>query len=206
MNKLYTMIFTALMLSVVAPMATAQSNRFANGTEGTDFWFSFPVSYPEQGGNSSLKIYVACEVSAQCTLEIPGLGLKQVKTTKPGDIIDFILSPGQGQPYESNGMPGSAKSEDESFTDGKGRGIHVYADVPIIVYGVSRYIYTSDSFIALPVSSLGSEYIVASYADLTGGAFSGLHLPSQTVIIAAYDSTEISFTLGGSAGTRTVGG
>ncbi|MES2766266.1 MAG: choice-of-anchor D domain-containing protein [Bacteroidota bacterium] len=205
MKKLFT-IFTMILLVCGSMDALAQTNRFSNGTEGTEFWFLFPVAFPEQGGNNSLKIYVSCEIATQCTLEIPGYGTRQVKITKPNDVIDFTLYPGQGQPYESMGVPGTAKSENETYVNGKGKGIHIYADVPITVYGVSRYIYTSDSFIALPTSSLGTEYIVASYADMSGTMFQGYHLPSQAVIVAAHDSTTVSFTLGGSNGTETVGG
>ncbi|MES2766265.1 MAG: choice-of-anchor D domain-containing protein [Bacteroidota bacterium] len=205
MKKLCT-VFTVILLLCGGMNVLAQTNKFTNGTEGTEFWFSFPVAFPESGGSNSLKIYVSCAVATQCTVEVPGLGVRHVKTTKPNDVIEFMLSPAEGQPYESMGQPGSAKSEQETYLSGKGKGIHVYADVPITVYGVSRYVYTSDSFIALPTSSLGTEYIVASYADMSGTMFQGYHLPSQAVIVAAYDSTTVTFKLGGSQGTETIGG
>ncbi|HYF04147.1 MAG TPA: choice-of-anchor D domain-containing protein [Patescibacteria group bacterium] len=178
----------------------------ASSNAGTDFWFLFPVCFPEQGGQNSLKIYVSAGSAVQCTVEVPGMGVRYVKTTKPNDIIEFTMYPGEGQPYESNGMPDIAKTEDQTYAEGKGRGIHVTAPVPIVVYGVSRYVYTSDSFLAIPTSALGKEYIISSFADLTGGAFAGLHLPSQTIVIAPYDNTVVTFTLGGSQGTQTVGG
>ncbi|MES2766995.1 MAG: choice-of-anchor D domain-containing protein [Bacteroidota bacterium] len=172
---------------------------------GTDFWFSFPVCWAQSGEGNALKIYVSAGSAVQCTLEIPGLGKRLVKTTKPNDVIEFTIFPGEGQPYEKNDNPSTAKTEEETWQDGKGRGVHVTAPVPIIVYGVSRFVYTSDSFLALPTSALGKEYIVASYADVTA-PFAGQHLMSQTVIVAAYDNTVVTFKLGGSYGTKTVGG
>ncbi|MES2766020.1 MAG: IgGFc-binding protein, partial [Bacteroidota bacterium] len=190
-----------------ADIDPAKLPSLLNGSNaGTDFWFIFPVCFPEQGGNNSLKIYVSAGVAVQCTLEIPGYGKKLIKITKPNDVIDFTLYPGEGQPYESMGVPGTAKTENETHADGKGKGIHITAPVPIVVYGVSRYIYTSDSFLAIPTSAFGKEYIISAYADMSSTMFQGYHLPSQSVVVAAYDNTIVTFKLGGSTGTQTVGG
>jgi hypothetical protein len=206
MKQLST-IFAAFLLLCGGISVSAQTNRFENGTEGTEFWFSFPPNWIQSGNDNSntLKIYVACEVSVPCTLEIPGLGITQIKMTKAGDVIEFTLRPEEGQPYIRADGRGTALSEEQVYNAGKGRGIHVFAEVPITVSTVSRITYTTDSFIALPVSSLGTEYIVASFKDVTA-RFPNQHLPSQTVIVAAHDSTVVKFTLGGSPGTKTVGG
>ncbi|HYF02394.1 MAG TPA: IgGFc-binding protein, partial [Patescibacteria group bacterium] len=213
-NVFLTMVIAALCIAMV-PKVSAQGVKdidpsklptlLAGSNAGTDFWFSFPVCWAQNGGNNALKIYVSAGSAALCTLEIPGLGKREVKMTKPNDVIDFTLFPGEGQPYEKNDNPTSAKTEEETFAEGKGKGIHITSPVPIIVYGVSRFIYTSDSFLALPTSALGKEYIVASYADVTA-PFPSQHLMSQTVIVAPYDNTVVTFQLGGSAQTRTVGG
>ena len=99
MRKLCT-IMTALFL-LCGVNSFAQTNRLENGTEGTDFWFSFPVSWA-QGGENALKIYVSCPVAVPCTLEIPGLGVLMVKNTKPNDVIEFTLSPSK---YKTASVP-----------------------------------------------------------------------------------------------------
>jgi hypothetical protein len=204
MRNVLTSLAASVLLLCGNISAEAQSNKLSNGSEGTEFWFSFPVSWQQLGSTDVLKIYVACETAVPCTLEIPGLGKQVVQTTKPGDVIEFTLTPNEGQPYVKSDAV-SVLTEEQSHQNGIGRGIHVYADAPITVYSASRIQYTSDTFIALPVSALGTEYIVASYADVTGN-FPGQHLPSQAVIVAAFDSTSVSFTLGGSTGTQTIGG
>jgi hypothetical protein len=200
MKTLLTIFTIALLWS--GRDATAQTNRFMNGSEGTEFWFSFPPNWLQSGTDNSLKIYVSCDVAVPCTLEVAGLGIRHVKMTKAGDVIEFTLTPAEGQPYVKNADRNSALSEEDVFKMGKGRGIHVFAEAPLRVYGVSGMV---ESFTALPVSALGTEYIVASYADVTA-RYTSQHLPSQVAIVAAYDNTNIYFTLGGSSGTKTVGG
>ncbi|MFM7156773.1 MAG: choice-of-anchor D domain-containing protein, partial [Bacteroidota bacterium] len=70
---------------------------------------------------------------------------------------------------------------------------------------MARYQYTSDGFLAIPVSAFGTEYVIAAYPQYTA-AGSIYDLPSVSNIIAAYDDTEVSFTMGGTNGSRTTGG
>jgi len=83
--------------------------------------------------------------------------------------------------------------------------VHVKARAPIICYGVTRYQYTSDGFLAIPVSAFGNEYVIASYPQYTAAGF-GYFLPAESNIVAAYDDTEVTFTMGGTAGSMTTGG
>ncbi|MES2766841.1 MAG: T9SS type A sorting domain-containing protein [Bacteroidota bacterium] len=44
----------------------------------------------------------------ECTLEIPGLGKQIVKMTNPKGVTEFLLTPGEGQPYERDISPNPA--------------------------------------------------------------------------------------------------
>ena len=66
---------------------------------------------------------------------------------------------------------------------------------PVICYGVTRFQYTSDGFLAYPVTSFGKTYTVASYVDPTNNT--GQFLPSETGIVGAYDNTKVTFRMGG---------
>ncbi|MES2767381.1 MAG: choice-of-anchor D domain-containing protein [Bacteroidota bacterium] len=205
MKNLLKVCVTALMLVLCSNTGASAQSGMGNSNRGTDFWFSFPVAYTsQQGGNGGIKIYVSCDTSVQCRLEIPASGKIITKNTVANGVIRFDLTPAEAQVYEKSDRPGTAKTEEETWQEGKGRGIHISAPVPITVYGLSYFVGTMDSFLALPTAALGKEYIVASYADLTS-SFAQLYLPSQTVIVAAYDNTSVNFTLGGSSGTQTVG-
>ncbi len=77
--------------------------------------------------------------------------------------------------------------------------------VPSIVYGVTRFSYTSDSFVALPTECLGQNYVVASMDDMSA-LYGGYTLPSETSVVGVYDSTLVTVTIGGPTITKTAGG
>lgn len=166
---------------------------------GNNFYFSFHPCYEEDGANNELKIYVSSGVATNVTLEITGKGYKETKKTIPNDIIVFSLSPLLGQCYRRTYM--DPVLPEQVYTD---YAVHVYSDDPVICYGVTRYTRTSDGFLALPVASLGKEYIIASYADW--GSSATYSFPSYTSIVAPYDNTKVRFILGGTETTMTAGG
>ncbi len=166
---------------------------------GNSFYFSFHPCYEEDGANNELKVYVSSGVATNVTLEIAGKGYKETKRTIPNDIIVFSLSPLLGQCYRRTYM--DPVLPEQVYSD---YAVHVYSEDPVICYGVTRYTRTSDGFLAIPVSSLGKEYIIASFADW--GSSATYSFPSYTSIVAAYDNTNVRFILGGSETTMTAGG
>ena len=168
---------------------------------GTEFWCTFHPCYELSSGGKNY-IYVSSPTTTTVTLEIPGKNYLVQKTTIPNDIIAFELDPSVAQPYRKTDM--QAPEADNIYV---GYGIHIYADQPIIVYGVCNFGYFSDSYLAIPVSALGKEYICASWADVgDDGLTLGDYYTSYTEIVAAYDQTRVIFTLGGTDSTRTAGG
>jgi len=146
-------------------------------------------------------IYIASWVRGKVLVEVPGKGFYRELYTIPNDVVEVVLTPAIGQPY-TKAPTGDAPSEDQIYTKA---GVHVVSEVPIAVYGVTRFVYTTDAFMAIPVSMLGTEYVVSSYPDMSA-MYPGYYLPSETVIVAAYDNTEVFFTLYGNQYTRTRGG
>jgi len=165
---------------------------------GTLFYMAFHPCWEETGPNNAIRIYVSSAVKTKVTLEIEGLGIIRSKQTVPNDVIEFILPPQEAQPYSKGdgGLPIPPKPE--QVWDG--RAIKVWADAPIIVYGVTRYQYTSDGYLAYPITSLGKVYQISSYADPTNNT--GQFLPSYTSIIGVYDNTRVTFRLGGCESCR----
>lgn len=169
---------------------------------GTEFYMTFLTAWPVAGGKNNIKLYVSSGVETEVIVEVKASGFIQKKKTKPNDIIEFTLSVTDAQPYfktDRDPTPKEAVYRQQA--------VHVISKDPIIVYGVTRYQYTSDGFLALPVSALGKEYIVASYGDVgDNGTSFGQYMPSQSFIVAPYDGTKVAFTLGGNLITRTPGG
>lgn len=171
---------------------------------GTEFWFSIPPCYEDEsaGGDNFVKIFVTSQVETDVLLEVPGKAYQIVKTTVPNNVIGFDITPDRASPYLYGGRSDDPKPEDIY----QGVGIHVVSNEPVAVYVMVRYRYTSDGFLAIPVASLGTEHIVASYTDMVGMYSWAKAFPSFTTITAAFDDTDVSFTMGGNEISETAGG
>ncbi|MGQ9820049.1 MAG: IgGFc-binding protein, partial [Candidatus Kapaibacteriales bacterium] len=181
---------------------TKLPNLLGANNVGKEFWFSIPPCYEETYGNNFIRLYVTSPYRTLVIVESPGKGLYRQKMTIPNDVIEFQISPQEGQPYTKR--PSDKEVPDNVYP---GFGLHVYANDPIVVYAVVRFRATSDGFLAIPVSSLGKEYIVAGYpVDPMFKAVWNYPLPNICVIVAPYDQTKVRFTLGGNSITKTAGG
>jgi len=157
---------------------------------GTLFYLAFHPCWETNSNGNALRIYVSSAVATTVRLEIKGLGIFRQKMTVPNDVIDFMLTPSEGQPYTKTDQ---VKPLPEQIWEG--RAVKIWADDPIIVYGVTRFYATSDGYLALPASALGNNYQVSSYADPTNNTFQWL--PSYTSIVGIYDNTRVTFRMGG---------
>ncbi|MFM8281489.1 MAG: hypothetical protein ACKN9Y_07860, partial [Bacteroidota bacterium] len=152
----------------------------AGSNAGNEFYVSFPPVYEEvPGGDNSLRIFVASGVRQEVTVEVKGKGVKLTKVTVPNDVIEFRISPGDGMPYSK---PVTSIAPAEKVYQQSA--VYIKSRAPIVVYGVARYQYTSDGFLAIPVSAFGTEYVIAAYPQYTA-AGSIYDLPSVSNIIAA---------------------
>lgn len=171
---------------------------------GTEFVFGFHPCWEEFGANNALRIYVSSPVVTQVSLTIPYFSQEPylIKTTKPNDIIEFVLAPAVGQPYTrgSGGQVATLKPTQVW----PGRGIILKADAPIIAYGVTRYQYTSDGFLAVPTHALSKTYIISSYRETAN--FTSQSLTPYADIIGVFDKTRVTFHIGGNNSTtvRTI--
>lgn len=166
---------------------------------GTEFVFGFHPCWEETGPNNALRIYVSSAVQTEVRLTIPYYSDQpyMVKTTYPNDVIEFKLAPNVGQPYTRGG--GGATSTLLPTQVWPGRGIIIESDAPIICYGVTRFQYTSDGFLAIPVNALGKKYVIAAYRETAN--FTSQSLTPYADIIGVYDKTKVSYQIGGNNNT-----
>jgi hypothetical protein len=202
MKKLYFIIC----LLIISKITYGEETQFKNlpkmlnsGNQGTEFYFSFIPTY-STSGESDLKIYISSTIRTKVVVEVPGKGYSNVKYTIPNDIIEFNLAPSIGQCY----LKYSIYEPPEPDQIWYGAGVHIIAEDPVICYAVSRDAYASDGFLVLPVTVLGKEYIVSSYADPSSNT--NQWLPAYTSITAPYNKTEVVFTMGGNEMSQTAGG
>lgn len=179
-------------------------NLLGASNTGTEFVLGFHPCYESSGTDNFIRIYVSSKVETQVRLTIPYFSSEPVhiKNTKPNDIIEFVLAPATAQPY-TRGSGGLKKTLLPTQL-WKGRGIIINSDDPIVVYGVTRYKATSDGYLVLPTHTLGKQYIVSAYREVTEWDTQSLN--PYVSIIGANDKTKVTFYIGGNNSTsiRTI--
>jgi len=161
---------------------------------GTQFNMAFHPCWEETGGNNAIRIYVSSAVATRVTMEIPGRGMVEQKVTTPNDVIAFHLLPATAQPYSK-----TDRVRPRPTAIYRGQAVIITSDDPVICYGVTRYQYTSDGYLAIPVTGLGTEYVVSSFGDPVNSDETNRFqwLTSYTSIVGIYDNTRVDFRLGG---------
>jgi hypothetical protein len=165
---------------------------------GTKFFMTFHPCWETGGANNAMKIYVSSGVSTTVTATIPAFGYKKTEVAIPNSIVEFSFPPSTGAMYRK-----TDRQAPEPEQIWRQRAIIIEADDPIICYGVTRYQYTSDGYLGIPVSGLGQRYQASSFADpgrdpATGGV---QYLGSYISVVAAYDQTDVSVVFGGTTET-----
>jgi hypothetical protein len=165
---------------------------------GKEFWFTVPPPYTDESGghDNYLGIFVTSPAKTLVTVEVPGNGMIMTQMTVPNDVIMFKL---QGASVCVWAKSGSDQPPEEKVYPGAG--VHVYADQPIVVYGVARYYATSDGWLCIPTSSAGSEYICANYETEPMFESWGYRMPTMVGVVSPYDNNKVSFTMAGSGQT-----
>ncbi|MEI6090615.1 MAG: T9SS type A sorting domain-containing protein [bacterium] len=167
--------------------------------EGTEFFMTFHPCWESASKTDGCKIYISSAVATKVTIEIPAKGIYIVKTTIPNDIIEINLTPDKAQCYsKDNNQPPQPQRIYQGY------GIIVTSMDPIICYGVTRFEYTSDGYLAIPKSALGKKYVVSSYNDPCKES-DKLYLTSYTSIVGVYNNTRVNVKLGGRASNFTPG-
>ncbi len=201
------LIYAILIISLILPLCSVDSVAGVDEQEvkekltllmgqnnsGTDYWFTIPPVYMEESGgyDNSLKILIASPVETNVTVEVKGKGFTQSKMTIPNNVIEFTIDPNIAQVR----LHSATKDGPVPAQVYKQAGIHVISDAPIVVYVIARFMYTSDGFLAIPSSALGTHYINMVYQE-PNFSNNGLSAPF-TGVTAAYDDTEVNFTMGG---------
>ena len=199
-------IYYFLIISLILPFCSIVTNAAVDEQEvkdkltllmgqnnsGTDYWFTIPPVFMDEsaGYDNSLKILIASPIATEVTVAVKGKGYTETKMTIPNNVIEFTLDPNIAQvrlhsAYKDGVVPAQVYKQG---------GIHVTSAAPIVVYVIARFAYTSDGFLAIPSSALGTHYINMVYQEPQ--MTKGLSAPF-TGVTAAYDDTEVNFTMGG---------
>jgi hypothetical protein len=144
-------------------------------SEGTEFWLCFMRNFQEEdkpnpSNKLMLELFITGSFDTKVSVAIDGLGYKLDTFLIGGSVYNIKISP---------------KAEDKSDEQAVRLAVHITSDKPISVYGLNRRYQTTDTYLGLPVSVLGTEYRAMCYNVAN-------KLMSEFAIVATEDSTEVT--------------
>ncbi|MFN8358805.1 MAG: IgGFc-binding protein [Candidatus Kapaibacterium sp.] len=185
-----TMVMAMLFVlasAVLSPTLSAQPsgggavNIREKTTEGTEFWLCFQRNFKDTPSGSAsskssndlfLELFITGSVDSKVSIEIEGLGFRREIKVAGGTVVNVKIDP-------------AAQVKGEEIA--QRLAIHVVSDNPISVYGLNSRFQTTDTYLGLPVSVLGTEYRAIGYKYSEG-------LLSQFAVIATEDETNVTIT------------
>jgi hypothetical protein len=154
-----------------------------NSAQGREFWIAIPPNEIPSHTPNVLEIYITSAKRTMVRLYNPYTGLLLNKIVEPMQITTFSTAAGEiGWDLEVR--------ESEQIT---GKGLQIEAEQPISVYVLNGKSYSSDGYLALPVTALGKEYYSLCYFDFKEWRDWG----SGFLIIAIEDQTKVTIRLNG---------
>jgi hypothetical protein len=167
--------FKTLLLPCVLALTLTPCLTFAQTTnQGTDFYLGFPQNYI---GAPVLHLFLTGNTATTGTVQIPGLGFTATFSVSPGTITAVSL-------------PSTAEASANNVI--LNNGIHVTSIAPITVYGLSQITATTDAYLGLPATLLGTSHIVLAYNGIAG-------FGSEFQVVATTDGTQVTITPSASA-------
>ncbi len=163
----------------------AQANADVNpalNSEGKEFWICFQRNFRDydagRNNNSqrrsdplTLKLFITAHRNARVQIEIDGINYYKDINVRGGTVVNVDVD---------------TAAQVRGSGDVERLAVHITADNPIAVYGLNRRFQTTDTYLALPVSVLGKEYMVMAYEKLSED------LVSQVAVIATEDDTQVT--------------
>ncbi len=155
-------------------------------SQGTDFYVAFESNATEAGaGPGTLFLFISGNTATSGTVAVPAISFSQTFTVTPGVATTISI-------------PSSAEIDSNDVT-AVGGAVHITAGAPVSAYGLNTYPASSDGFLGLPTSILGTSYLVESYESDSG--FGG----SQFAVVGTQNGTTVTITPSASTGAYTAG-
>ncbi|MCA9130812.1 MAG: IgGFc-binding protein, partial [Planctomycetales bacterium] len=169
-------------------------------SRGTEFWFGFPDNLFESINTPEKSLHITGDTATTGFVEVPGLidpdtmlPFRAEFAVNPGEVTAVPL-PSNDESDNSNDTQTDFDVEAELVGVVQKLGVHIVALDPVTVYGISRAVNTTDAFLALPVDSLGKEYIDLGYGNTH--RLTASPIGSQFLIVATEDETQVQIVPG----------
>lgn len=136
----------------------------------------------------ALSLFITSGVNTSGTVSVPGQGFSVNYDVTAGDITTVTVP---------------AEVALVTTVDGvESRGVKVIANDPVTLYGLNFRTFSTDAYLAYPVSSLGEDYIIISYRNIAAPNFNN---NTMFAVVATTNNTNVTITPSVSTGTRVAG-
>lgn len=130
-------------MMLVAQVERVLPRRSSSSLEGTSFVVGFMANdILEEGGDPRVEIYISSQFDAKVTISSGVIGSYDVfvaaNTVRRETVIPFHVVNVSERAYK--------------------RGVFVESDVPVVVYTLSTFSYSTDTYTAIPIRHLGTSY------------------------------------------------
>nr|MBP6510137.1 IgGFc-binding protein [Candidatus Kapabacteria bacterium] len=167
-----------LMLGCLA-LPAREADYITKNSEGREFWLCFMKNFREAGQRDPqnrqealrLQLFLTSSFDATVRIEIEEIQYDNTITIKANTVVNVQIP---------------ARAQVRAVETGERLAVHVTADTTISVYGLNSRFQTTDTFLGLPVSVLGTDYRAVGYTKLASD------LLSAVSIVATEDETEVT--------------
>lgn len=170
---------------LLAFTATSWAQQYPSGmnSEGREFWLCFMKNFREAGKNDQagrqgglrLQLFITSSYDAKVRIQIEGIEYDNTITVKANTVVNVQIP---------------AMAQLRSTESPERLAVHITADTIIGVYGLSSRYQTTDTFLGLPTTVLGTEYRAVGYSKIQVSP----EMLSGLSIIATEDETELTIT------------
>jgi len=177
-NKLLASLFFFSIILSFGPISALSDTSDTLDNRGNDFIIAF-LPNDLIGDSPTVELHLTAEASTEVTIHYPvnSPTFEESVDVNPGEItvVELPASAAQGWPKE----------------EVANNAVRLFAEKDFIAYMANRKQFSSDASVALPVESLGTQYIVMTYDPLI---FLGFFTPSHFVVTAVEDDTTVTIT------------
>ncbi|HIO72446.1 MAG TPA: hypothetical protein EYN38_05000 [Flavobacteriales bacterium] len=176
-NKLSCVLICFLALGLSHRVA---AQNYVVQTKGKEFWIGFLQNDFLVVPTDTLKVFISSDINTQGVLSIPNQGFTQNFTVTANMTTTVIVN---------NIMAEPTALLSEVIGD---QGILIETDDTVSVFAINYQAYSIDATKVLPIQSLGTDYIIASYNYGYPNPNPGYS--SEFIVVATADGTQISIT------------
>ncbi|MGH1540586.1 MAG: Ig-like domain-containing protein [Arenicella sp.] len=151
----------------------------ATSHEGKDFWL--PVTINHTIDNSVYHLFFVSRQDATVTLDMPALGRTETIQLLANEVSTYTIPAADIQQIDGFAV-------NQLLVD---HALHATSDKPMTVYVLNQLQFSSDAYLALPVSALGKRYLSGHYQVLPAGIDIRTADPITT-LVATQDNTQVN--------------